>query len=279
MTENMMIEENRSVSARHGVVKKCLVVFLLGLLMSLMIAGPASAAKKKNVWVLKDGYWYYYNKKGKKLTGFRKIGKKKYYFDNTGKQRVGWRYINGNYYRFNMGGGKKGYMLKNRTINRLYVDSNGKALLRTDLESRIARVMYYYTLWGDQITKPTWSAVEKRNAVIKAIAKFSYKAEDVPGFDTGWDVTLAEECYARYASGYNYYECERFAVAFAYLCKAVGLTGVVIHIGGELHGWVTAQGGNYDPTRYVTQGPDKFVLTSAMIAASSYYRSDLSVKL
>ena len=252
---------------------------LLGLMMALMIAGPASAAKKKKVWVKKNGYWYYYNAKGKKLTGFKKIGKKKYYFDNTGRQLVGWRYINGNYYRFNMGGGKKGYMLKNRYVNRVLLGKNGKAVFRTQLEGRIARILTLYTLWGDQITKPTWSAVEKRNAVIKAIGKFAYKAEDVPGFADGWDVTLAEECYARYASGYNYYECERFAVAFAYLCKAVGLTGVTIHIGGELHGWVTAQGGNYDPTFYVTRGADYFVLTNETIAAKSIYRSDRSVKL
>ena len=254
-------------------------MLVVGLLITVMFSMPAMAAKK-NTWVKKDGYWYYYNSKKKKVKGFKKIGKRKYYFDSQGRQRVGWRKINGAYYRFNMGGGKKGYMLKNKTLNRLTIGSNGKAIIRTQLESRIAEVLVSYTYWGDQITKPTWSADQKVTAIIKEIAsKFTYKAEDVPGFDTGWDVTLAEQCYSRYYNNYPYYECERFAIAFAYLCKAVGLNGVTIHIGGELHGWVTAGGKNYDPTRYVTQGPEKFYLTDEMRAASSYYTSDLEVRL
>ena len=260
--------------------KKALLTVLTMMLLTAFFAFPASAATK-NKWVLKsDGYYYYYNAKGKKLkNGKKKIGKKYYYFDSKGRQLVGWRKINGKYYRFGMGVGKKGYMLKNQYVDRLYLDKKGRANVSSSLSRRTAEVLCNYTLWGDRITKPTWNGTQKLNAIAAAIKKFSYVADTVPGFGTGWDVTLAEDCYARYASGYYHYECERYAIAFAYLAKAVGLKQVQIHIGGSLHGWVKINGNSYDPTRYAVKGGNTLAITSDDFETNDYYADNLTVYL
>ena len=262
-------------------LKKIAFTFLTALLLMTCFASPSLAAKYKNEWVEKsDGYYYYYNAKGKKLKdGKKKIGKKYYYFDSKGRQLVGWRKINGKYYRFGMGVGKKGYMLKNQYVDRLWLDKKGRANVSSSLSKRTAEVLCNYTLWGDTITKPTWNGTQKLNAIAAAIKKFSYVADTVPGFGTGWDVTLAEDCYNRYASGYYHYECERYAIAFAYLAKAVGLKQVQIHIGGSLHGWVKISGNSYDPTRYAVKGGDTLTITSDDFASNPYYADNLTVYL
>ena len=240
---------------------------------------PASAAQKKNTWVLDNGYYYYYNAKGKKATGLTKIGKKYYYFNKKGKQLVGWRKIDDSIYRFCMGTGEKGYMLKNQWVDRVKLDKKGKAVVKTKLAKRTAEVLVNYTLWGDKITKPTWDGNKKLTAIADAIAKFSYKADSEPGFKKDWHVTLAEDCYKRYLNKYQYFECQRYAVAFAYLAKAVGLTKVEIHVGGDNHGWVMVNGVKYDPTRYAKYKGNSLQITESDIAKYNVYKDLKTYKL
>ena len=69
----------------------------------------ADGKRLKNCW-LKIGSKYYYlsKKKGYRLTGLRKINKKRYYFNSNGVRRTGWRTISGKRYYFRP---KYGYAL------------------------------------------------------------------------------------------------------------------------------------------------------------------------
>ena len=241
---------------RIYLLRKAAILVTICLMAVSFLALSVSAAEKKNTWELKNDYYYYYNSKGKKATGLTKIGGKYYYFDKKGRQLVGWRKIKKSIYRFGMGNAEKGYMLKNQWVDRVKLGKNGKAVVSTKLAKRTAEILVNYTLWGDKITKPTWEGSKKLNACAKAIAKFSYKADSAMGYANGWHVAMAEDCYKRYINKYQYFECQRYAVAFAYLCKAVGLKQVEIHIGGDEHGWVKVNGVSYDPTRYAKYGGD-----------------------
>lgn len=50
---------------------------------------PKPAAS--GTWKTVKGYHYYYNSKGKKVTGKVKIGSRYYFFDKKGIQRYGWK--------------------------------------------------------------------------------------------------------------------------------------------------------------------------------------------
>ena len=262
---------------------KWLLTAGIGMLLAILFCFPAPAASKKikNKWKLKsNGYYYYYNSKGEKAKGLTKIGKKYYFFDERGHQLVGWRKIKGNYYRFGMSPGKKGYMLKNRMVDRLWLDKKGRADVSTSLAKRTAKVLVNYTLWGDKITKPTWDGEKKIKALAKAIYKFTYKGEDWSDFSNGWDVVMAEDCYARYVNGYYHYECDCYAVAFAYLAKAVGLKKVEIHVGGSYHAWVRVNGKAYDPGRYAARSyKGRLEISEEDFATNSFYQDNLTVCL
>ena len=63
---------------------KTLLTALLFLCVLLAAAVPAQAASRKkqtNTWSTQNGYHYYYNADGKKVTGMVKIGSRYYYFD------------------------------------------------------------------------------------------------------------------------------------------------------------------------------------------------------
>ena len=268
---------------RTGHLKRILLTAGIGMLLMLLLAVPALAASKKtkNKWKLKSNdYYYYYNSKGEKAKGLTKIGKKYYYFDERGHQLVGWRKIKGKYYRFGMTPGKKGYMLKNQMVDRLRLDRKGRADVSAPMSKRLAKVLVNYTLWADKITKPTWDGAKKLKAIAKEIYRFTYKGEDWDNFSDGWDIIMAEDCYARYVSRYFHYECDRYAVAFAYLCKAAGLRQVEIHVGGSLHAWVKVSGKAYDPNRYAARSyKGKLEISEEDFATNSFYQDNLTVRL
>ena len=103
---------------------------LLLAVLTLFCSGQAFAAKK-NKWVKKNGYWYYYNSEGKKSKGLTVIGKKTYYFDDTGKQRVGWRKIGDTYYKFRQKGKTGAYMYTSIKQEGITLGKRGRAKLTT----------------------------------------------------------------------------------------------------------------------------------------------------
>ena len=65
--------------------------------------GSGTGTTVKNGWKKVSGKWYYYVK-GKKVTGWKKIGTKKYYFNAKGVMVTGWKKIGTKKYYFNAKG-------------------------------------------------------------------------------------------------------------------------------------------------------------------------------
>ncbi len=239
---------------------------LLLAVLTLFCSGQAFAAKK-NKWVKKNGYWYYYNSEGKKSKGLTVIGKKTYYFDDTGKQRVGWRKIGDTYYKFRQKGKTGAYMYTSIKQEGITLGKRGRAKLTTLKKKRKAKLLAGYALWADTFFKTSMTKKQKLNAILKQLKKFEYRA-DSPKIDrkVSWDISLAELAYAKYASGVKTtYECYQYAVAYAYLADAVGFTDVYLQ-GHPEHAWVEIGGVLYDPTYYFTRHTKAYLpMTEDMI--------------
>lgn len=65
----------------------------------------ATTTKKQTGFVMKNGSWYYYDKNGKKATGwYQSVAGNKYYFGKTGAAKAGILTISGKKYCFNSKG-------------------------------------------------------------------------------------------------------------------------------------------------------------------------------
>lgn len=91
--------------------KRFLLCAVMLLAVMLLAVPTQAAARYKKQWKKQNQNIYYYNEKGKKLTGLSKIGKKTFYFDQKGAQHVGWQKIGNDYYYFNIARGSKGSMV------------------------------------------------------------------------------------------------------------------------------------------------------------------------
>ena len=254
-----------SDGTRNSFGRKVWKTVIFGTVLCLMMfaavfTANAATKKSKAKWVYNQGYYYYYNAKGKYSTGLTKIGKKQYYFDSYGRQRVGWRKIKGSVYYFNYRSGKNGYMITNKTIDRIKLTKNGKARLNSDTKKLRAEVYVSYATWVDSLVNPSWTDAQKIQALIQEMRKrFVYGDEGVYSFNTSWALNLAKEAYERRAGGHL--ECERFGICFAYLCHAAGIKNITIHIGGQLHAFVQIGNTYYDPTFAVCSGMSAFVIS------------------
>ena len=236
--------------------KRFLRAAVLTVIMLLCLAMPASAAGKKNKWVKKSGYWYYYDKNGEKSTGLVKIGSRKYYFDESGKQRVGWRKIGKYYYKFRQKGKTGAYMLTNVKEDGITLRKSGRAKLPNQNLKKKAEVLAGYALWADGFFKTSMTNRQKMNACLKEIGKFTYRTANSPvntKKKVRWDVQSAELVLKRYnALSEPYCECYGFAAGFAYLVNATGIKGVYLD-GHREHAWVRIGDLLYDPTKVYTR--------------------------
>lgn len=210
----------------------------------LLLSSPVMAASKKyqNKWYVKNGNVYYYDSKGKKVTGVKKIKNKYYYFDSKGIQRTGWQLIKGNYYFYNIGTGLGGYRVTSKTIDGIKLAKTGKAS-KTSANLRKLKIMVEANRIMQSLTN---AKMPKKQKLQKC---FDYIVGKVRNYRTfrsfsafaGWDMTYAEDVFFR--GGGN---CFSFGAAFAYLANAVGYSNVkVISSGG--HGWAEVNGKVYDP--------------------------------
>ena len=69
------------------------LIILTVLLVFLLLPVRSHAAVYKDKWVNKKDRYYYYDARGQRLKGIRKIGKHTYYLDSKGVQHTGWRKI------------------------------------------------------------------------------------------------------------------------------------------------------------------------------------------
>ena len=203
----------------------------------------SSEIRPKSTWVKKDGCWYFYNRKGKKLKGLQKIGKKYYYFDSKGVQLTGWRKIEGSYYFFRIKSGRKGWMVTGDTVNGIHLRKDGTAKVGKKSKKRKAELLVNYQLWAEELTEPGMSKTEKLRVCFDHLRRdLRYLGSihlDIRKRD--FDVEGAEFIYETQ----RFFECHTIACAFAYLANAIGYRKVQIcaHSG---HGWTEINGIIYD---------------------------------
>lgn len=226
-----------------------MVSFFIAIFLLALVS--VSGAVHKSEWVDVGGKYYYYNAKGTKLKGLRKIGNRYYYFDSNCVQRTGWRKISGNYYYFVKSTKTKGYMAKNRTINGVKIGQDGKAILNAR-SLRKLKIMVRCSEIVDSLTNADQSGSQRLKIVFE-YAKNHYRPVNIGKFNGSgdWDMYYAERML-NYGSG----DCYCYAAIFAYLADAVGYHKVIVVSSGG-HGWAELNGKVYDANWARVIGSDK----------------------
>ena len=219
-------------------------------------AVPANKSGHAEEWVRKNGYMYYYDSLGKKLTGMRKIGQKTYLFDKKGRQKTGWQKVGKSYYFFKMKNGKKGYMMRSKTVNQIPLRKNGKA---TSAGSRMA-LLWKCSQIVESHTKPTWSVSRKMSTVWHWFQSNIGYAGYSFHLSGDWDVYYASLCFSK-----GWASCEGLGCAWAYLANACG-AGNCYSVSDTGHGWAEVDGLVYDPAcaRYDGHRDDYYAMSMGM---------------
>ena len=108
----------------------------------------------KNGWVKRNGKWYYYDYRGKKVKGWLTIQDKTYYLDpSTGARKTGVVKIDKKYYYFNTKTGLQETGWKTYKKNRYYFSKKTKAACTG--WTKISKYYYYFTSSG-KLQKSKW---------------------------------------------------------------------------------------------------------------------------
>lgn len=202
---------------------------------------PKPAAS--GTWKTVKGYHYYYNSKGKKVTGKVKIGSRYYFFDKKGIQRYGWKKIGKNYYYFRISTSTKGaYMLTSTKINGITLDSKGRAK-KSGSNARKLKIMTEANRIVEKITKPGMNKKKRLRTCFNYVKKkYTYYCWRDFRNTANWEKDFAEDMFFRGGRG----DCVSYAAAFAYLANAVGMKKVYVICSGG-HDWAEIGGRIYDP--------------------------------
>lgn len=212
------------------------------LLVICMTPGSVMAAKYREQWVLKKGFYRYYNAKGKAVTGVYKIKKKTYYFDEKGRQLTGWQKANNNYFYFANKNGKKGYLIKSRTVNGIKLKKNGRAVKTSGNADRLyalteaARIVRAVSRPSDEKSvklKKTWDYFQKN---------YLYRGELTFRNGSDWEADYARNVFLTKRGN-----CYGLGAAWAFLASACGYSkSYAVSSGG--HGWAEINGRVFDPS-------------------------------
>ena len=238
------------------------------LLLLLAVVLPASAvfaasAKKKAVWVQKNGQYSYYGRKGDLFKGLHTIGGRQYYFDSKGRQQTGWIKINGSYYFFKQSPKKDGCMAKNTRVNGIRLNKSGKAVLTNankDYVACLARANQRVLA----ITNLGMSKSRKLRACYDWASACRFAVTEKFRTTGRWDVTRKKWVKDRnviYPVNYanmrfvslKTYNCYAENCGFAMLAVALGYKNVYAY-GSIGHGWAVIGGRYYDPQQGVARG-------------------------
>ncbi len=198
------------------------------------------AGKKasKAGWKEKNGKIFYCNAKGKKVTGWKTIKKKKYYFEKSGKNAgqmvTGWKIFGKTCYFFN----KKGVLNSAKTVNtNRGGDKTGSA--KTKTERRAQAIVA-------QITTDKMTKAQKLRVCFDYVMKtYTGRRPRTPHYcGNDWPVVYANDMFLD-GSG----NCFSYAAAFAFLAKACGYENVYA-CNSTGHGWAEIDGKIYDPEEY-----------------------------
>ncbi|MDD5805603.1 transglutaminase domain-containing protein [Blautia sp. HCP3S3_H10_1] len=218
-------------------------------------AKPAASTGK---WKTVKGYHYYYNAKGKKVTGKVKIGSRYYFFDKKGIQRYGWKKIGSNYYYFRMNNSAKGaYMITSTKVNGIVLDSQGRAR-KSGSNGRKLKIMVEANRIVEKITKPSMTKTQRLRTCFNYVKKhYSYYCWRDFKNTANWEKDFAEDMFFRGGRG----DCVSYAAAFAYLANAVGMKKVYVICSGG-HGWAEIGGKVYDPDWALVSKVDSYFAMS-----------------
>ncbi len=202
-------------------------------------------ASKKHIsqWIEKDGRCYYYGKYGQKVTGRKEIGDKTYYFDKKGRQRTGWIKTGKSYYYYNIAKGRKGHLVKNKTVNQIKILKSGKVKITAKNKTKA----YILARSNDIVFENTNWKMTKSEALKKLFAGFaesksiSYKNIGHFKKEGNWP-----ERYAMIYLNNGYGDCYTAGSMYAYLAVALGCREVYAQSSGG-HGWCKINGKYYDP--------------------------------
>ena len=219
------------------------------------VSGSKTPAKKKTgKWVRKKGYYYYYDENGKKLkNGIHEIGKKKYYFDRKGRQRTGWRKIKGHAYFFRYENGKGGYMVTGRKVDGIRLKKSGRAAPKGSRARKKLPVLLEIQKQVDGVVKPAMKSSKKLKKCFEYV-KNHYGRWVIPelGHSAGdWDLE-----YVSYMLKYGHGDCYCFGATFAYYANALGFKNVLT-VNDDGHGWTEIGGKVYDSHWAAVIGSDK----------------------
>ena len=222
-------------------------------------SSPAKKKSKKGKWAEKGGYYCYYVKH-KRLKGLQKIGKRTYYFDDRGRQLTGWRKISGRYRFFKIVNGKYGYMVTSKNVNGIRLDKKGRAKVTPAVRKKLDLLVRYQNL-ADQLVTPSMDKGSKLVRVFKYARDKKYRLYPNPDPVGRWDEPLADFFLVS-----DRVDCTAQAAGFAYLANAVGYTGVSVRL--YKHSHCEIGGRIYDPgfaqkiadsqyTRYFGRAPEE----------------------
>lgn len=226
---------------------------------------PVPVKKKRGKWVRKKGWFYYYNEEGKMLkNGIFTIGKKKYCFDKKGRQLTGWRKIRKHTYYFRYSNGKNGYMVTNRKIDGVRLKKNGRAAPKGSRAKRKLPILVRVQKLTDKVIRPSMKQSEKLKACFEYV-RDHYSMHTIPelGHSSGdWDLN-----YAEFMLSHGYGDCYCYAAAFAYFANAVGVKGVLT-ANDDGHGWTESDGKYYDAHWAKVIGTDKCYASPASLSGT-----------
>ena len=204
-------------------------------------ATTATAQENKQAagkWKEKKKYFYYY-KNGKPLKGLQVIDGKTYLFDKAGKQLTGWRQTGKVYRYFRIENGAKGCMVKGRKVNRIMIDKDGKAKVKSDVKARITLLVRYQKL-VDRLVRPGMNKKDKLIRVFKVARDKPYAVLPRWGYSGRWEEKLGAAFLDK-----SYVDCTAQAGGFAFLANAVGYKKVAVRLYGHAH--CEINGRIYDP--------------------------------
>lgn len=217
---------------------------------------------RKTGWMDAKNGKRYFNYYGIMVTGLQTIGGSQYYFNSDGNLQTGEFTVNSSYYTADENGVISTIYTQNGDGSVTGTDGNGNALSSAKIEEwkalRNAKAVVA-SITNDSMTKSqkiqacfNW-VMRKPYATLRRFSNFE-----------GWPATYANDHFEKGRGN-----CQSDAAAFAYLCKALGCTGVYVCADsdgswGLAHSWTEVEGRYYDPLFAESKGYSKYY------AAASY---------
>lgn len=212
----------------------------------LLLAAPTGAHadtmdKPKVQWTQKSSHFYCKVDGVKQKGGLKNINGKSYLFDKKGRQLTGWRKVGGSYRYFTIANRAKGSMVAGKVVNGVKLDKQGRAVLNSQSRAELT-VLVKATQFVERYTKPAWSQKKKLRTCYNVL-KNQYSERSYRRFSakSGWQRAYALDIFNK-KSG----DCDSYGSAFAYIANAIGCKSCkVVSSGG--HTWAEVNGRVYDP--------------------------------